>query len=360
MDGLDLARAIKSDPAIAGTRLVLLTSLGLLPSADDLKATGIELCLSKPVKQSRLYDALAGLLGGRPGAAKRVTQPAVPGRSPAHKLRVLVAEDNVINQKVALRQLRKLGVAADAVANGLEVIEALERIPYDVVLMDCQMPEMDGYQATRRIRAQEAASASDSAAAKPHLHIIAMTASAMQGDREKCLAAGMDDYLSKPVREAELEAVLARCPAAHARPQPQPAETPLTTDAPGPPPSAPRPSALVDRERLWDAAGGDAQELREVIALYLAEAGGLMERLGAACCSGTADDVRRLAHELRGASLNLGLTGLVSPLEALERLAKGGSLSGCDSWMAQARQQWDVIRRFLTEYARVAPGEPNA
>ena len=355
MDGLDLARAVKSDPAIAGTRLVLLTSLGLLTSADDLRATGIEVCLSKPVRQSRLLDALAGVLGGASAPASRVPRLAAPGRPRAHRLRVLVAEDNVINQKVALRQLRKLGFTADAVANGLEVLEALQRIPYDVVLMDCQMPELDGYEATRRIRAQEAEAARHSPTAKPHVHIIAMTASAMQGDRDKCLAAGMDDYLSKPVREAELDAVLARCPAAQGPPPPRAFELHLATGAPEAAPAGLLPQVLVDLERLQDVSGGDEQQLRGLIELYLGEAGGLMKRLEAAFTSGAPAEVQRLAHALRGASLNLGLPGMVPALEALERLAKTGSLGGGEPWMAQARQQWGLARGFLSEHAQLPP-----
>jgi CheY-like chemotaxis protein len=205
MDGLTVARAIKADSCIANTRLVVLTSLGQKLTPEEMRETGVASCLIKPVRQSDLFNTLVNIMSANPPTARPrhaiVTSAPVidhPG------VRILVAEDNIVNQKVALRQLRKLGYNADLVANGLEALEALERIPYSLILMDCQMPEMDGWEATRRIREREAA-----------LHqrrtpIVAMTADAMQGDRERCLQAGMDDYIAKPVRIDELEAALER------------------------------------------------------------------------------------------------------------------------------------------------------
>ncbi|MFZ5496054.1 MAG: PAS domain S-box protein [Verrucomicrobiota bacterium] len=213
MDGLTLARAIKADPAIAATRLIILTSLGHVLSPAELKHHGIDAYLIKPVKQSRLFDCLVDVVGS--AKAEHVfAKPAspLPGSalpdSPS-KARVLLAEDNAVNQKVALSQLKKLGYHADAVGNGIEAVQALDDVPYDLIFMDCQMPEMDGYEATQAIRKREQ-EALAAGRPRPRIHIIAMTANAMQGDREKCLAAGMDDYISKPVREADLRAALER------------------------------------------------------------------------------------------------------------------------------------------------------
>jgi two-component system sensor histidine kinase/response regulator len=215
MDGWTLARAIQADPALAGTRLIVLTSFGQTFDPTELKAAGIEAYLVKPVKQSRLFDCIVSALG------RSVTEntafdlaPASSAissnRTPAfEKVRILVAEDNPTNQKVALGQLQILGYRGDAVANGLEVLEALKHHPYDVILMDCQMPGMDGYETTEAIRRQEQSLEHPCPWSAP-IYVIAMTANAMQGDREKCFAAGMDDYVSKPVRENALQAALER------------------------------------------------------------------------------------------------------------------------------------------------------
>jgi two-component system sensor histidine kinase/response regulator len=208
MGGLALAQIIKADLAIGATRLVVLTPLGKAISAGELKQIGIEACLDKPVKQSRLFDCLinaVGTIAAEKALALSTALPSVPWEADAQlvKVRILLAEDNVINQRVAVGQLRKLGYTADAVANGLEVLEALERIPYAIIFMDCQMPEMDGYKATQAIRKRERSSDGYCGRKSP-VHIIAMTADAMQASPEKCLMTGMNDYLSKPVRLPEL------------------------------------------------------------------------------------------------------------------------------------------------------------
>jgi signal transduction histidine kinase/DNA-binding response OmpR family regulator len=205
MDGLELARALKADPVLASVALVMLSSWGQSGLDEASRQAGIVAYLAKPVRPSRLLDCLAHVV-----ARDAVTPPApesgvVAVESPLGseaRARVLVAEDNVINQKVAVRMLEKLGCRVEVVANGLEAVSAVRVGRFDVVLMDCQMPEMDGFEATAAIRRGEAAGV--------RLPIVAMTANVMQGDRERCLAAGMDDYLAKPVTRASLAAVLDR------------------------------------------------------------------------------------------------------------------------------------------------------
>jgi PAS domain S-box-containing protein len=213
MDGLGLACAINSDSVIRITRLVILTSRGQLLSPAELEEFGIDSCLVKPTKQSRLFDCLinsVNRMAGRNNPPKTVAPPAaIPSGAPPPlmKLRILIADDNGANRTVALGQVRELGYAAEAVADGSEVEKTLEQVPYDVILMDCQMPELDGYEATKIIRQREQA-LDGLCPWKTPIYIIAMTAHALPGEREKCLAAGMDDYLSKPVRPFELKAAL--------------------------------------------------------------------------------------------------------------------------------------------------------
>jgi PAS domain S-box-containing protein len=212
MDGFDLARRIKGDPALAGTHLVLLTSYGQRGDGATAREAGVAAYLTKPIRQSQLFDCLTTVVsravidaGQEPESQndpELITRHVLTEKTMRQTKLVLLAEDNTVNQKVAMRQLQKLGYRADAVANGREAVEALERIPYDLVLMDCQMPEMDGYEATAEIRRREGKT--------KHTLIVAMTAHALQGDRENCLAAGMDDYISKPVKSEDLEALLKR------------------------------------------------------------------------------------------------------------------------------------------------------
>jgi two-component system sensor histidine kinase/response regulator len=219
MNGASLARQIRADPLIAKTRLVMMSRLSERRDV-DAQAPMLDGWLSKPIRRSKLYEAVAampaydGIAGAAAEALAAEASSATANGLPDEKLelskledvrkriQVLVAEDNVVNQRLAVLQLKRLGFAADVVANGVEALEALGRISYPIVLMDCQMPELDGYETSKEIRRRQTG--------KRRAIIIAMTAHALEGDREKCLAAGMDDYIRKPVRIEELEAVMTR------------------------------------------------------------------------------------------------------------------------------------------------------
>ena len=227
MDGLHLAHAINADPALKGTHMVLLSSAGRRGDAKAAVAAGVAGYLTKPVRESHLYDCLAAVMGmhrrqqqgaggelsAAPPSNGLVTRHTLAEAKMKTGIRLLLAEDNIINQKVAVHMLEKMGYRVDVVANGVEAMEATARIAYSAVLMDCQMPEMDGFEATRAIRQREALLAKSEATSDGRQHaqrvpIIAMTANSMKGDRERCLEAGMDEYISKPVKSQDLTNVL--------------------------------------------------------------------------------------------------------------------------------------------------------
>jgi CheY-like chemotaxis protein/HPt (histidine-containing phosphotransfer) domain-containing protein len=238
---------------------------------------------------------------------------------------------------VALRQLEKLGYAADAVADGREALEALATIPYDLVLMDCQMPVLDGYAAAAEIRRREAVSHARRTV------IVAMTAHALEGERDRCLAAGMDDYLSKPVRPEALNEMLRRwSPDARAEPSgPRPA-----LGARGVPP--------VDMARLMDVAG-DAAELEELVGIYLRQMAEDVERLNAAVEAGRAEEVARIAHRCVGGSETCGMTSVIGPLRELERMGKEGQLEGARHLSVEVAEELNRLAAFLRDYSSSIP-----
>jgi two-component system, sensor histidine kinase and response regulator len=213
MDGFALARAIQRGQALARPQLIMLTAFDERGQGEQAIQNGFAAYLTKPVKQSQLFDTLASVLNTeQPTSTVAANIPSTSGQAQPHLDKeqqpgqlILLVEDHPVNQLLALRQLERLGWAADTAANGRQALDAIERMqqPYALILMDCQMPEMNGFAATRAIRAIERDG-------RPRTPIVAMTANAMQGDREECIAAGMDDYLSKPVCNAELSRVLAR------------------------------------------------------------------------------------------------------------------------------------------------------
>jgi two-component system sensor histidine kinase/response regulator len=207
IDGCDLARSIRQDPAIASVELILASSAPFGLTASLSAELGLAAALAKPVRQSHLFDAVSSAMEkGLRRRAEEKTAAKLLSRAPTvvsrERYKILLAEDNPINQKVAIHMLQRAGYKCDVVSNGREAVEATDRVRYDLVLMDCQMPEMDGFEATRAIRAFENSNQSF------RLPIVAVTADALKGDRERCLEAGMDDYIAKPIRDAELYATL--------------------------------------------------------------------------------------------------------------------------------------------------------
>jgi two-component system, sensor histidine kinase and response regulator len=240
---------------------------------------------------------------------------------------------------VAVAQLRKLGYSPDVVGNGMEALEAARRNQYDVILMDCQMPQMDGYEASRQIRLREQTEGGKA------VYIIAMTANAMQGDREKCLEASMNDYLSKPVKDADLRAALARSQTAAAI-QPEDEDTDvLVAETVGG-------EALLDVERLEAAANDDPKMVQELVDLYFAQAKDLMNGLRAAINSGSAKDIDHFAHKLVGASLACGMSAMVPPLRELEKRGKLGKLEDAEALYDRASRHLELTRNKVGTYIR--------
>jgi two-component system sensor histidine kinase/response regulator len=338
MDGLSLARAIKSDEALETVRLVLLTSLGQRGHGAEASRIGISAYLTKPVDEADLYDCLVEVLTrGTRRTPSLVTRHSLREARPQKGARVLVAEDNEVNQKVAVRLLEKQGYRVEVADNGREALEACQRSVYDAVLMDGQMPGMDGFEATRRIREEEGE--------KRHTPIIAMTASAMKGDRERCLEAGMDDYVSKPVTPESLDAVLKRWVKGR---------TPVSEATPAPPPSSS--DELLDAvviESLM-SVDEDGTLMDEVVATFLRIAPKRLTALHKAA-RGNAAQLERTAHSFLGSCGNLGCRRMADLCARLEVLGRSGSTEGAPELVRVLEQELALVRPHLEELPRRHP-----
>jgi CheY-like chemotaxis protein len=317
MDGLELAREIRRYRDETALPLLLLTSIGHLAEARG--ASEFSAQLTKPVKSSQLYDVLVRLLAG-PAPESAAAGDGEGGRSAAVALRLLVAEDNAVNRQLALALLRKLGYEADTVENGREAVHALERTTYDVVLMDVQMPQLDGLEATRLIRQRFGP--------KDGPTIIAMTANAMEGDREECLEAGMDDYLSKPIRPDELARALARCRPVRSR------ET-------------------LDQAALGALAsslgGGDEgrEAVGELIDTFLDDGATQMATLQGAVEQGDVEAAGRTAHTLKSNGATFGARPFAELCRELETLARDGELDAAPELLERTAAEWGRVREAL-------------
>jgi len=362
MDGLELARQIRADPVLNGLRLLMLTSSDPSDGGPHSMVAGIDGYLSKPVRQAELHDAL-----------RRLARPAVADMDPAshHTLplgtasrlnaQVLVAEDNPVNQEVAVAMLEPLGCQVTVAADGHEALAALERQSFDLVLMDCQMPVLDGFAATTAWRQRE------SAAGHRRIPIIALTADVMKGMRERCQAMGMDDYLSKPFERAQLVAVLQRwLPVSipsDAAPTSPVADTVASTAAT--PPATPPPTALDPADSPLDECAlaqiralrrpGQPSVLGKVIGLYLDSAPALLQQLRAAVEAGDGEALRQVAHSLKSSSANLGATQLAACCKELEQRGRDWCLEGVAALLAEVDGHYGRVREAL-----IAEMEKNA
>ena len=326
MDGFTLAARIQADPRLAQAAVLMLTSAGQPDDVERCRQLGVRAYLTKPIRQSELLETILSTLGGSPLHARL----AAAGEAAAvdrRTLRVLVAEDNVVNQRLALALLRKQGHTAVVANHGREAVEALEKQPFDVVLMDVQMPEMDGMEATAEIRRRER---EKGAGRTP---IIAMTAHAMKGDRERCLAAGMDGYVSKPIQTQELFAALASV---------APSEPSAAPAAPAEAPAAPAEEApLLDQTEALGRVGGDWDLLKSLAEVFFDSYPAQLAQLREAVGRGDAPTVYRLAHTLVGAVGIFGAKPAVETAARLERMGREGNLAG-------AEEAWKGLDAALT------------
>jgi PAS domain S-box-containing protein len=341
MDGETVARLILADEALRATLLVMLTSLGQRGDAGRAHAVGFAAYLTKPIKSSQLYDCLATVLGHRAGL-EPARRPIVTRHSlaDARRARILVAEDNATNQMVALLMLQKLGLRADAVANGLEAVRALETIPYDLVLMDCQMPEMDGFEATRCIRR------SDSKVIDHDVPIVAMTANAMKEDREACLAVGMTDYVPKPIDLGQLAAVLERLLALQLRRR---TETSSAAEPAAGPVEAQSAERCFDPASLRDRLGDELA--REILSAFLVDMEGQLAKVRGALAAKEREGLRRCAHLIKGVCANVGALAMQ---QAAIRLEKGAA-SATETEVQQLEGAFAELKQVLARQGLGAP-----
>ncbi|MGQ0649234.1 MAG: response regulator [Gemmatimonadaceae bacterium] len=314
LDGFGLAELIKCRPELGTTTILMLSSVGHRGDALRSRELGISAYLTKPVRQSVLLDAMLAVLGRNGEAPSNRSEPTVePAHTGVRSLEILLAEDNVINRRVVTALLERKGHIVTAAENGHEAVVAAAAKAFDLVLMDVQMPEMDGLEATAAIRAAEQRTGA-------HLPIIALTAHAMKGDREVCLNAGMDAYLSKPINASELLALIESM----TRPVPPRdgvATTPLPSEA------APAPSAL-DLEEVLERVGGDRALLVEVAQMFRDESPRMLSRIRHCIESNDAQGLEQAAHGLKGACANLSAKPAASAALALELKGRAGTLEG--------------------------------
>ena len=338
MDGLALARAIKADPLTTGTRLIMLTLMGHRLDAETQRVAGIDCCVVKPVKRARLLETIVRVLSPAPPPAVPTAPVSVPADvGPAPRLRILLAEDNPVNQRLALTQLQKLGHSAEAVTNGREALNAARQTPYDVILLDCQMPELDGYAVTAQLRESEKTLPLDG---KPRAYIIALTANALEGDRLRGLTMGMNDYLTKPVRIEDLRGALKRA-LRHVQPYGPPAM---------PPPSDDTLDASVLASLKDLRTPGEADPVASLVDLFLRDAKPKIASLDTLVVARKLAELTAAAHSLKGSSNNLGARGLAALFAEIETESKAGRWDHLPALLPKVKAEFQRVQeRLLAE-----------
>ncbi|HXA81115.1 MAG TPA: response regulator, partial [Opitutaceae bacterium] len=333
-DGLAVAKKIRTDATLCNTKLVMLTSASHLSEAKYVRSLDIDTFLVKPVRYAQLRQNLSRLLAARPVGGTAAGAGSRPPAKRVAALRALVVEDNFVNQKVAQRQLEKLGHKVEVANNGARALEMLALQKYDVVIMDCQMPVLDGYEATRQIRAGQVPNLDR------RIPIIALTAYAMESDRQKCLAAGMDEFVSKPIRYEEMKAAIERVLASSARAAPSPA---------GAPPSAkPAVLDLVQFDHLKDLQDDEHPKfLASLIDLFLQETPKRFSDLAASLAAGDARAARQLAHTVKGACDNFGGRALQAVCHEIEACIGGGNLKGASALVGKLEPELASLAKEL-------------
>ena len=331
MNGLELAAAIKADPRLRSTVVIMLSSAGD-DDPEKVRQAGIAASLTKPVRHSELYDAIVASLRGPPAdkVPAPVPEPARVESVSTPDTRILLAEDNEINREVAVEILRLLGHECDCVPNGKEAVSAAARKEYDLILMDCQMPVMDGFTATAGIRAYEAQQ-QPLGGRTLHMPIVALTANAMQGDRERCLAAGMDDYLPKPLVLEEVARVI-RERLGKSRPVPvNPPASPANASeaAPSAAPVEQVPTAgepVLDQADLLKRCNGNAAFALKLLAKFRTCTGSDVREMEQAFNEGNGQGLASVAHRMKGASLSVSASALAKVAAGIEAAAQSGNL----------------------------------
>jgi two-component system, sensor histidine kinase and response regulator len=321
MDGFELAERIKRSPSLASAAIMMLTSAGHRGDAARCRKLSIAAYLLKPIRKAELLSAILAVLGQEPAASVPSLVTRYNLQEEFRKLRILVAEDNPVNQTIALRTLEKLGHSPRLASNGQEALSLLQQEKFDLLFMDVQMPETDGLTATRAIREDERQTGR-------HIPIIAMTAHAMRGDRERCLDAGMDGYVSKPVSTVEIQKAITKAlnqPMITARIEPS---------------HTPPCKADWDRDKALETLGGDEQLLKEVVKIFLEETPKLIARLQQGVQDSTPEIIERAAHSLKG---QLGYLGL----EAIAKVARELEEAGRNKQLARASQLLTILIREI-------------